>query len=55
MGRRNATASRREILIHMTDVSSDEGGDPACWAHLFEEPEDEPAQADADKEADQPS
>lgn len=35
------------------DPTADEGGDPACWAHLFLD-EDDDAHADPDDTADDP-
>ena len=34
-------------------MSGDEGGDPACWAHLFEDEPDEDQAVEPDEDADE--
>jgi hypothetical protein len=35
--------------MHNCTSEPDEGGDPACWAHLFDDPEDGTTEADPDE------
>jgi hypothetical protein len=42
-------ASRGQPVSEEPDADDDVGGDPACWAHLFDE--DEEAAADAPPDA----